>query len=239
MPIPPVTEIKKRHGAYLPHWTKDDVWYAVTFRLWDSLPQHVVESWLVERENIVKTAEQLKRPLSELEQKRLDHLYSERVESYLDAGHGCCFMKDPRVAELVQSALLHFDRDRYSLAAWCVMPNHVHVVVQPHDGKSTTAGMPVARWELSNILHSWKSFTAKEANKLLRRSGDFWQAEYYDHLIRDHADFRHAVSYVLDNLVRVHGRDARATSPRGIISRTLATSDCLARLSGRGEASVA
>jgi hypothetical protein len=57
--------IRKRHGAYLPHWTRDDAWYAVTFRLWDSLPQHVIESWLFERKNIVKTAEQMKRPLSE------------------------------------------------------------------------------------------------------------------------------------------------------------------------------
>ena len=45
----PVTELKRRHGAYLPHWTRDNVWYAVTFRLWDSLPQHVLESWLFER----------------------------------------------------------------------------------------------------------------------------------------------------------------------------------------------
>jgi hypothetical protein len=54
--------INKRHGAYLPHWTRDVAWYAVTFRLWDSLPQHVIDSWLFERKNIVKTAEQMKRP---------------------------------------------------------------------------------------------------------------------------------------------------------------------------------
>jgi REP element-mobilizing transposase RayT len=56
--------------------------------------------------------------------------------------------------------------------------------------------------ELPEILHSWKSFTAKEANKLLRRSGDFWQAEYNDHLIRDEADLRHPVRYVLDNPIK-------------------------------------
>jgi hypothetical protein len=69
------------------------------------------------------------------------------------------------------------------------MPNHVHVVVQPFAGMKTTAGTAVPQSELPDILHSWKSFTAKEANKFLRRSGDFWQAEYYDHLIRDEADF--------------------------------------------------
>src|SRR5438132_2462498 len=105
---PPVTEIHKRHGAYLPHWTREGAWYAVTFRLWDSLPQHVIESWLFERKNIVKTAEQMKRPLSEHEERRLDHLYSEKVERYLDAGHGSCYMNDDRVAVVVSNALLHF-----------------------------------------------------------------------------------------------------------------------------------
>ena len=195
--VPPVNEIKKRRGAYLPHWTRDSAWYAVTFRLCDSLPKHVIEAWLFERKNIVKTAEQMERPLTESEERRLTHLYSENVERYLDAGHGSCFMKDQRVAALVANALNHFDGERYSLAAWCVMPNHVHVVIQPFAGM-TTAGTAVPPCELSDILHSWKSFTAKEANKLLRRSGDFWQAEYYDHLIRDDSDFRQAVSYVLN-----------------------------------------
>ena len=104
--------LKKRRGAYLPHWTLDDAWYAVTFRLWDSLPQHVVEAWLFERKNIVKTAEQMKRPLSKHEEQRLAHLYSEKVERYLDAGYGFCYMNDGRIARIVASALLHFEGQR-------------------------------------------------------------------------------------------------------------------------------
>jgi len=153
----------------------------------------------------VKTAEQMKRPLSEHEERRLVHLYSERVERYLDNGYGSCFMKDERVAKQVRDALLYFDGVRYSLAAWCVMPNHVHVVVQPF-GK-ITGGTPVPLSELPDILHSWKSFSAKKVNKLLGRSGEFWQAEYYDHLIRSEADFRHAVRYVLENPIKARLRN--------------------------------
>jgi REP element-mobilizing transposase RayT len=142
----------------------------------------------------------MKRPLSDHEKRRLAHLYSEKVERYLDAGYGSCYMKNGRVAELVTNALRHFEGRRYALAAWCVMPNHVHVVVQPFAGVAGGPSMPLS--ELPDILHSWKSFTAKETNALLRRSGDFWQAEYYDHLIRDSADFRHAVRYVLDNPIK-------------------------------------
>lgn len=197
--VPPVSVITKRYGAYLPHWTRDAAWYSVTFRLWDSLPQHLIESWLFERKNIVKTAEQMKRPLSKHEEARLAHLYSENVERYLDAGFGSCYLKDERIGREVAHALLHFEGQRYNLAAWCVMPNHVHAVVRPFAGMTNTGGTPVPQFELPDILHSRKSFTAKEANKLLRRSGDFWQAEYYDHLIRDETDFAHAVRYVLNN----------------------------------------
>lgn len=110
--VRPAPELKKRRGAYLPHWTRDNAWYAVTFRLWDSLPQHVIESWLFERKNIVKTAEQMNRPLSKHEERRLAHLYSEKVERYLDAGYGTCYMNDDRVAVVVANALLHFDGSR-------------------------------------------------------------------------------------------------------------------------------
>jgi REP element-mobilizing transposase RayT len=194
--------IKRRQGAYLPHWTRDGAWYSVTFRLWDSLPQHVIESWLFERKNIVKTAKQMERPLSEHEERRLAHLFSDKIDRYLDAGYGSCYMNDTRVAKTVADAIRHFEGERYNLAAWCVMPNHVHVVLQPYADTGKTGGTPVPLSELPEILHSWKSFTAKEANKLLRRSGDFWQAEYYDHLIRDIADFRHAIRYVLNNPIK-------------------------------------
>jgi len=129
------------------------------------------------------------------------------------------------VAEVVAGSLKHFDGERYRLVAWCLMPNHVHAVVQPLAGN-----------ELPEILHSWKSFSSKEANRLLGRSGQFWQPEYYDHLIRDEQDFGRQVEYVLTNpqraglenwkwmgsgtdvggtavsAVKEHGQDAHATS---------------------------
>lgn len=183
-------EITKRKGVHLPHWTRDGATYAVTFRLQDSLPKHVLEGWLLERRDIVLTAEQGNRALSEYEEKRLAELHSQHIESYLDAGHGACWLRQAGVASLVADALRHFDGIRYSLHAWCVMPNHVHVIVEP-----------LAGHQLSVILHSWKSFTAKAANRLIGRAGGFWQQEYYDHLIRDEEDYAHAMSYLLENPV--------------------------------------
>ena len=107
--------IKKRQGAYLPHWTSDGAWYAVTFRLWDSLPKQVLDSWLWERKNIIKTAGQMNRSLAEHEERRLAYLQSENIEHYLDAAVGCCYMKDKRVAKVVADALMYFEGQRYDL----------------------------------------------------------------------------------------------------------------------------
>lgn len=177
-----------RRGAKLPHWTRDGAIYAVTFRLGDSLPRGVRENIEFEREVIVKTAKQMRRPLNEDETARLLYLYSNKVEQTLNAGYGACWMQNERVASVVRDTLKFFDGRRYELIAWCVMPNHVHVVVKPLMG-----------YPLSKILHSWKSFTAHEANKVLSRSGGFWEAEYFDHLVRNDEDLGRGVRYVLEN----------------------------------------
>jgi REP element-mobilizing transposase RayT len=172
----------------LPHWTQSGATYAVTFRLVDSLPRKVLEDWEFERRDIVITAQQQNRELSNVELERLAKLFSEKIEQYLDAGHGECWLRDERIAKVVRDALLHFEGTRYDLAAWSIMPNHVHVIVRPKSDQT-----------LARILHSWKSFAAKEANRLLNRRGSFWQPESFDHLIRDEGDFRNQIRYVLEN----------------------------------------
>src|SRR5439155_15344043 len=101
---------------------------------------------------------------------------------------GECWLRDERIAKMVRDALLHFQAQRYDLVAWCIMPNHVHAIVRP-----------LGKHALSEILRSWKSFTAQRANRFLNREGKFWQPESYDHLIRNEQDFRNQVRYVLEN----------------------------------------
>jgi Rad3-related DNA helicase/REP element-mobilizing transposase RayT len=184
-------EIQTRHGAYLPHWTRRGGIYAVTFRLADSVPAHVLEAWQLDKNAIIENAVQQGREFTEIEERELHRLHSLRIESFLDTGAGECWLNRPDISRLVADALEHFNEDRYRLLAWAIMPNHVHVVVQPS-----------AQYDLPAILHSWKRHTAREANVLLGRTGEeFWQSEYYDHLIRDESDLRHAIEYVWSNPV--------------------------------------
>jgi menaquinone-specific isochorismate synthase len=184
-------EVTIRDRGRLPHWEAEGGTYFVTFRLRDSLPQSALGSIRFERKDILLTAERQGRQPSATELKRLKELFSERVEAYLDSGSGACHLAKPQIADMVAGALQFFDGRRYRQFAWSVMPNHVHAVFR---------AMP--NWPLEKIMHSWKSFTGKEANKLLKQVGDFWEEEYFDHLIRDEEEFYRYIEYVASNAKR-------------------------------------
>jgi valyl-tRNA synthetase len=169
----------------LPHWTQADASYFVTFRLADSLPAERRESLRAERESWLKnhlppyTAEQAA---------EYRELFGERVEQWLDAGHGSCLLADPALSAIVVDSLEHFDGERYDLGSWVVMPNHVHAIVTPRAGH-----------DLSEILHSWKSFTAHEINKRTGRSGELWLSESYDHIVRGERELHQIEEYIERN----------------------------------------
>ena len=180
--VPPARdpeEITKKKSHRLPHWTKQNSVYAVTFRLDDSLP-------LVKRQALEKSGPDAE--ASDPSDVELVDAEFRRLDETLGQGLGSCVLRAPEVADIVVSALGHFDDERYRLFGWCVMPNHVHVVLQP-----------LGIFELPAIMHTIKSFTAKQINAFLGRSGTLWQSEYYDHLVRDERDFRAQIQYVLDN----------------------------------------
>jgi REP element-mobilizing transposase RayT len=163
--------------GYLPHFDGGQIPQMVTFRLADSFPTARLDAWRQE--------------LGFLPTAALNAKLRRRIEEHLDLGYGECCLKLPEIAAQVQSSLLFFDGRRYDLVAWSVMPNHVHVLFVPRPGHTLTA-----------ITHSWKSFTAKEANRRLHRSGHFWAEDYFDRFIRDENHLAAAIAYIEQNPVK-------------------------------------
>ena len=194
-------------GESLPHWNCDNAIYHVSFRLFDSVPKSKRDEWLKERESNENKIKNLNRELTEKELKEIQYLYSDRIESFLDSGYGECYLVKPEIADLVVNALQYFEGQRYFLHAWCVMPNHVHVIVEPLVTRPSRSGsvekdndhIGVDQVTLSKIIHSWKSYIAHKANKILNRRGDFWQHDYYNHIIRSHQSYLYQIRYIWDN----------------------------------------
>ncbi len=163
--------------GYLPHLDSNGLVQFVTFRLGGSLPSPCMEAWRAELECLAN-------------EEREEELRT-RVEACLDLGLGPLLLGVPEVGSIVASSIRHFDGTRYSLHDWVVMPNHVHVVLEPLKANS-----------LSGIVHSWKSFTAKKANEVLGREGRFWSADYFDRYLRDEEHYLRTRQYVEENPIK-------------------------------------
>ncbi len=167
--------------GYVPHFDAPGCAQFVTFRLADSFPAGRRSEW---------------QALFEIEG---DRERLAKLAEYLDRGHGECCLRRPDAARVVESALLFFHEERYELCAWVVMPNHVHVLF-----KTGTMAM-------TDIVESWKSYTANEVNKLIGRRGRLWQPGYWDTYMRDGAHELRTVRYVAANPVKAGlVREARA-----------------------------
>ena len=113
------------------------------------------------------------------------------MDRLLDAArNGPRHLAIPRVAGLMSECIRFGGIRDYQLHAWVVMPNHVHLLITP-------------RSEVSGFLGRLKSFTARQANALLDRSGQvFWQEESYGHFVRTPEEFRRIEGYILNNPVK-------------------------------------
>jgi putative DNA methylase len=114
-----------------------------------------------------------------------------RLDAMIDKGRGACLLRDPQNAAIVCDALHHFDGERYRLIAWVVMPNHVHALIEQIEGH-----------RLSDVVHAWKSFTAKAVNRRIGSRGPVWAQDYFDRFIRDDAHFFSARRYIEENPVK-------------------------------------
>jgi len=171
-------------GGNLPHWAQACASF-VTFRLGDALPSEKREQRQAELSNWMAAHPE---PWDVNTAAEYHDLFTVRLQKWLDAGYGACILRNDNIRNIVEECLRHFADQRYSLYAYVVMPNHVHVLFMPENG-----------YDGRRIVAGWKSFTAKAINEVLGTTGALWQKESYDHLVRDVNEFNAIRAYIRQN----------------------------------------
>ena len=186
------------YRRHLPHLQPPGATLFVTFRLAGSIPTDVVERLRAGAERIETTTARISDPQERARQKYLEQsgLFGNWDRALDMAQSGPFWLRDPQIADLVAESLHYRDGLVYDLGAFCIMPNHVHVVYTPLPETDGTYH-PV-----SAIMHSLKRYTARQSNLLLGREGSFWQHENFDHAVRDEAELQRIITYVLNNPVK-------------------------------------
>lgn len=175
----------------LPHWTKANAVYWITFRLADSLPQDKLNTWKAEREY---WKSQHPEPWSDEEWKEYNKRFGDRLEKWLDAGYGSCALAKPAIREIVQECILRFNGERLFVHAGVIMPNHVHLLLEP-----------LADHSLSELLKGIKGASSRKINQALKTTGsNFWMDESYDHIVRNEAQYQHFIRYIFENPIKAN-----------------------------------
>ena len=170
--------------GYLPHRDYGDSLQGITFREVDSIPKKVITTWKNELQCLLESSDSQIKTKAQQELRR-------RISKYEDQGYGKCLLHQPTVAQLVQDSLLSNHEKDYRLLAWCIMPNHVHVLIRQFKTQS-----------LSKIIQSWKGGSARLINQALKQSGTIWEKDYYDRAIRNDDHFWNAITYIHQNPVK-------------------------------------
>ncbi|MEO8446332.1 MAG: transposase [bacterium] len=189
-------DIKFFYRRNLPHFQKEYSSYFLNFRLYGSLPTFLLNrlknEYLSNKKMIIDSEDKLSqsKKIYDLQKK-----YFGKFDNYLDRSLSVMnYLVDDRIAELTSSALHFLDGKDYELISYCIMPNHVHALIT------------VERFlkPLYKTLQSIKRFSSRESNKILQRSGAFWNPENYDHIVRNQEEYEKIIKYILNNPVKAN-----------------------------------
>lgn len=193
-----MSEYRPFYRRNLPHYQPRNATLFVTFRLHGSLPIEVIERLRLEHEEnlhgIESIADPIERDIQRYdEHKRYFGKFDHALDSAQNAPH---WLAQPAIGDMLHASILYRDGHQYDLHASTILSNHAHIVFTP---LLQTADEP---YPLEDIMQSLKGYTAFKANRLLKRSGAFWQAESYDHVVRDAGELERIIGYVLNNPVK-------------------------------------
>lgn len=189
-----------RYENRLPHWRQQGATYFSTFRLGDSIPKLVFETWELEKtewlENRGVSIEKLKRRAITLndvpEELRSDFekRFNRKLQNFLDEGRGLCVLKDASVRNIM---VTHLEIANALVGDFVIMPNHVHLLISSNGDSSDSIG---------KVMQKLKGASSREINEYLERRGKLWQKDSFDHLVRSSKQLGFFQSYIAENPIR-------------------------------------
>jgi REP element-mobilizing transposase RayT len=214
-------DYKQFSERHRPHIHPPDSILFVTYRLAGSIPRATVREYKAKKEwlggqlrLVSNKARKSDTPESKKWLEQVENFNRDWFVKFEDimhkANNGPMWMKDERVAEAVAVSLQKLDGDAYRLDAYCVMSNHVHAVFKPFLSERELResfdedGRPIFTSEhpsLSRIMQSLKGASSRECNRILSRTGQFWEHESFDRVVRE-GKFYQTIEYVLNNPVK-------------------------------------
>lgn len=187
---------KEFYRKNLPHLQIRGQTFFITWLLADALPEFVILDLITEfkqiKSRITKKSHSTKEKLERVRRQYFKQ-FDDKLHTTKTGNH---FLKNPKIAKTVASSIHYWDTKRINLYCYCIMSNHVHAVFTVFENDES--GSPLF---LQDIMESIKKYSARRCNKILGRTGKFWQHESYDRLVRDREELYRTICYVLDNPV--------------------------------------
>jgi REP element-mobilizing transposase RayT len=185
------------YRRHLPHIHPDNHPLFITFSLADSLPVQVFICLREELEELLKTVSNVS------ERNDIKRNYFNRYDDLLDhQGFDPRWLENETIADIVASKISSMANHYFELFAYCIMPTHVHLLMQPCDMRPAKHGGRSAKYPATEILRLLKGSTARHCNLELNRTGRFWHHESYDHFVRDEEEMERIIKYILQNPVK-------------------------------------
>ena len=181
----------------LPHWDQGQKLYFVTFRLSDSIPEKAIDELAQQRDEWMHLN---KNATTEQAKQTYYRLFNRKLERWLDDCHGCCVLANRSCGEIVAKTIRHFDRHKYRLDHWVIMPNHVHALLLVLPGYS-----------IKKMLHSWKSYSANQINQHLGHCGQLWRSESFDCIVRNALQLEKFRWYIIENAKKANNKALLST----------------------------
>ncbi len=196
--------MKHFYERHLPHYIVEGYAYFINARLHGSLPKKVIDNLKQTYDRKVELISSIKNNAKKHEAYlALKWEYFTEFDMELHTHKKSpVWLANDSIAQLVKEALHYRDNKDFNLIAYTIMSNHIHLVIFPFLEKIASESEYKNKYPLGGLLASFKKYTALKANKILNRSGAFWQHESYDHVVRDNDELLRIVKYVLNNPVK-------------------------------------